>query len=246
MDKETQLTSADQVTTVFSLLRNDDKGALFQRFFKTGPGQYAHGDIFWGLTVPQTRKIVSRCRQLPPEEIEKLIQSPVHEIRLCGLLSLVHQYKKTPDAVYRVYIQCMSQVNNWDLVDLSADRIIGAEFDRLKKDPVPYLSQLARSENLWERRIAILSTFHFIKKGEARPTLEIAKLLQNDPHDLIHKAVGWMLREVGKRCSHTLEKAFIEEYAATMPRTMLRYAIEHFSPTEKEHFMKAKSRQDLK
>ncbi len=140
----------------------------------------------------------------------------------------------------------MSKVNNWDLVDLSAGRIIGAEFDRLKKDPIPYLSKLSKSKDLWERRIAILSTFFFTYKGEPKPTLTIAALLQNDTHDLIHKAVGWMLREVGKRCSHKAEKDFLEKYAATMPRTMLRYAIEHFSPKEKEYFMKAKSRQGLK
>lgn len=246
METPKQVLVATDVVSLFSAIRNKDKGVFFQRFFKTGPGQYAHGDIFWGITVPQTRKIVAQCKQLPLTEIEKLMHSPVHEIRLCGLLTLVQRYKKEPQKTFALYVKNLSHVNNWDLVDLSADRIIGAEYARLKKDPIPYLTKLAHSKNLWERRISILATFFFIKNGDANPTLTIASLLQNDPHDLIHKAVGWMLREVGKRCSHAQEKAFIEDHAATMPRTMLRYAIEHFSPAEKIHFMKARSRQVLK
>ncbi len=238
MSNAVYFTTAEQVIEIFSAQKNDAKGTLLQRFFKTAPGEYAHGDIFWGLTVPQTRKIVAQCKELPLSEVEKLVQSPVHEIRLCGHLNLVKRYKKMPAEVYDLYMKNLRYVNNWDLVDLTAHKIIGAEFDRLNKNPLPFLTKLAHSKNLWERRISVLTTFHFINKGQPELSLAIAELLLHDSHDLIHKAVGWMLREVGKRCSHAREVAFLQKHARSMPRTMLRYAIERFPVKEREFFMR--------
>lgn len=237
MSTSVHFTRASQVVAAFKAHRLPAKAALLQRFFKTAPGEYAHGDIFWGLMVPQTRKIVAQCKELPLSEVEKLLQSPVHEIRLGGLLTLVQRYKKVPKEVYDLYMKNLKYVNNWDLVDLTAHRIIGAEFDRLNKNPLPLLTKLAQSKILWERRVAVLSTFHFINKGQPEFSLKIAELLLHDPHDLIHKAVGWMLREVGKRCSHADEVAFLHKHARSMPRTMLRYAIERFPVKEREFFM---------
>jgi 3-methyladenine DNA glycosylase AlkD len=205
------------------------KDAVFlQRFFKTGPGEYAAGDRFRGIRVPQTRQLVRKYQALPLEQADHLLQSPFHEDRLLALLILARQFRKADEAaqaaIYRLYLSRSSFINNWDLVDTSAEHIVGAYlFERSRK---PLLA-LARSSMLWERRIAILATFYFIRRGQFEDTLRIADLLLTDEHDLIHKAVGWLLREVGKR-DLAVEEGFLKPRYQAMPRTMLRYAIEKF------------------
>jgi 3-methyladenine DNA glycosylase AlkD len=208
------------------------------RFFKTGPGQYGEGDRFLGLTVPQLRALAREYKDLPISEATNLLQSPWHEERALTLLILGHQYARgtaaARAAIYRLYLKHTKRVNNWDLVDCSAEHIVGAHLatgDRSR------LARLARSADLWERRIAIVATFHYIKRGEFGETLKIARLLLDDEHDLIHKAVGWMLREVGKRDRAALE-GFLTRNAARMPRTMLRYAIERFPAAERQKWLR--------
>jgi 3-methyladenine DNA glycosylase AlkD len=196
------------------------------RFFKTGPGQYGEGDKFLGLTVPQMRKLVRKYRALGDHDALELLASPWHEERLVALLLLVDGYKRGDEdrrrRIHRAYLANARWINNWDLVDASAEHVVGPHLDA---NEIALLERLARSKNIWERRIAIVSTFHFIKHNEFRPTLRIATMLLTDSHDLIHKAVGWMLREVGKRDRKTLD-AFLKKHYRKMPRTMLRYAIE--------------------
>jgi 3-methyladenine DNA glycosylase AlkD len=205
-------------------------------FFKTGPGQYGEGDKFLGLRVPQVRAVAREFRDLPLKDVEKLLASELHEVRLCALLVLVDQYRRVEaqrDAIYELYLRNMSRINNWDLVDSSAPQIVGAHLSSRSRAP---LKKLARSKSLWERRIAMIATQHFIRNGEVDDALAIAAILIDDTHDLIHKAVGWMLREVGDRDPAAL-KTFLSEHAATMPRTALRYAIEHFSAAERKRWM---------
>jgi 3-methyladenine DNA glycosylase AlkD len=202
------------------------RGVHSQRFFKTGPGQYGEGDRFLGLTVPMMRGLVRKYRELDDDSALQLLDSSWHEERLVALLFLVEAYGRGDDSrrarLHRMYLANTRHINNWDLVDASAADIVGGH---LEVGDIALLERLARSENLWERRIAIVSTFHFIKRNEFRPTLKIAALLLRDQHDLIHKAVGWMLREVGKRDRKTLDD-FLKKHYQQMPRTMLRYAIE--------------------
>ena len=199
------------------------------RFFKTGPGEYGEGDRFLGIKVPDIRKVVKKHRQASLNEVLKLLHSEFHEERLAALLVLVDRYQRgdenTKTAIFRIYLDHTAYINNWDLIDLTAPHIVG---EYLFRRTGSLLKKLARSESLWERRIAILATFYFIRQGEDRETLRIAKLLLHDHHDLIHKAVGWMLREAGKRCSMENECRFLDSHASSMPRTMLRYAIERF------------------
>jgi 3-methyladenine DNA glycosylase AlkD len=213
------------------------KAQVLQRFFKTGPGEYGEGDVFLGLTVPELRKLVRKHSELPESTITGFIQSGVHEERLFGLLVLVHQFahgdERTRKRIYTFYMKNTRHVNNWDLVDLSAHHIVGGFL--LDKDR-SVLLDLAKSDNLWERRIAILSTFQYIRKGDFADTLAIAELLLQDPHDLIHKAVGWMLREIGKRDLAT-EERFLKPRYKTMPRTMLRYAIEKFPEVKRRKYL---------
>ena len=222
-------------------LKNPAKAKILSGYFKTGPGEYGEGDVFWGLTVPLLRKLVKKNQELDHPAILSLLQSAVHEQRLLALLLLVHQYERGDAAarerIYRAYLANTQRINNWDLVDLSADRIVGAHLDGKSLEP---LFKLTRSKDLWERRIAMLSTFHFTKHEDPGPALEIAELLVDDRHDLIHKAVGWMLREVGKRCSVKAEEAFLDRHAATMPRTMLRYAIERFPEPARRRYLEAR------
>ena len=196
------------------------------RFFKTGPGQYGEGDKFLGLTVPQMRKLVRKYRSLDDDDALELLASPWHEERLVALLLLVDGYKRGDEErrrrIHRAYLANARWINNWDLVDASAEHVVGPH---MKAKEIALLERLARSKNIWERRIAIVSTFHFIKRNEFRPTLRIATMLLTDSHDLIHKAVGWMLREVGKRDHKTID-SFLKKHYRKMPRTMLRYAIE--------------------
>ena len=199
-----------------------------KRFFKMGPGEYAQKDIFIGVTVPQTRKIALIFRALPLRQIEKLVSSPVHEVRLLGLVILVHRFSsggpKEQKKIADCYLLNLRHVNNWDLVDLTADKILGATLFKKNKK---LLFRLARSPRLWDRRIAMIATFYFIKNRKYNETFRLAKLFLKDPHDLMHKATGWMLREIGKR-DLAAEERFLRRYAHRMPRTALRYAIERF------------------
>ncbi len=221
---------------------DSDKAAILQRFFKTGPGHYGEGDIFIGVLVPQLRQIAKKFSQLPLEEIRSLLYSHIHEERLIALLILVWRYRyrassnKEKEEIMKFYLDHIKQVNNWDLVDLSAPNIVGVHLLVDNKDRT-LLYRLARSANVWERRIAIVATLHFIRKGEFSDTLKIAAILLHDKHDLIHKAVGWMLREVGKR-DVAAEEAFLDKHCNVMPRTMLRYAIERLPESKRLHYRK--------
>lgn len=207
------------------------RAAVLSRYFKTGPGEYGEGDVFIGLTASQVRAVVRAYRDAPLAVVMTLLKSPVHEERLCALLLLVHHFQrgdvKTRRTIYRFYLANTKYINNWDLVDLSAPNIVG-EYLRQTKDSGKILMTLARSKNIWQRRIAVLATFAFIKVGRHVPSFNIARMLLRDEHDLIHKAVGWMLREVGKRIGQETEEEFLQRYYKTMPRTMLRYAMEQF------------------
>jgi len=209
------------------------------RFFKTGPGQYGEGDTFIGVRVPALRKLARECRALPLTETEALLHSPIHEERLLALLVLVLGVEKCDDghrkAVYDFYLGNTHQVNSWDLVDTSAPAIVGGY---LRDKPRQPLVGLAKSASLWERRIAVVATQHFIRLEEFDDTLAISRLLLSDKEDLIHKSTGWMLREVGDRDEAALQ-AFLGENVAQMPRTMLRYAIEHLPPEKRREYLEA-------
>jgi len=213
------------------------KAKILQKFFKTGPGEYGEGDIFWGITVPLIRKVACDYKYLDGASLEKMLDDNVHEVRLCALLIMVLQTKINPDAIYKMYTKKIDRVNNWDLVDLSAPTVVG-NFLIDKDSSIFY--RLAKSDNFWHRRIAIVSTYAFIKQGSYEETLNISEKLLHDKHDLIQKAVGWMLREVGKRCSMDILEEFLEKYCTIMPRTMLRYSIEHMSDQKRKIYMNAK------
>jgi 3-methyladenine DNA glycosylase AlkD len=219
--------------------RADPKRAeILRRFFKTGPGQYGEGDRFLGLRVPDLRKIARRFPDLTAAKTARLLKSGVHEERLLALFLLVGQYGRgTPQAretIYRIYLSHTRYINNWDLVDSSAEQIVGAHLWNQSRDP---LYALATSGSLWERRISILSCFHFIKRNDFDDLLGIARMLLRDPEDLIHKAVGWMLREVGKR-DLSAEESFLRQHSREMPRTMLRYAIERFPEPKRKNYLR--------
>lgn len=210
-------------------------------FFRTGRGDYGAGDRFIGVDVPAQRRLARRFGELPLDELDALLQSALHEERLVALLILVRQFQRAADdrtrgRIFRFYLQRRHRINNWDLVDTSAEHIVGAW---LADRPRQRLDQLASSPHLWSRRIAMLATFHYIKRGESADALRIANRLLEDPHPLIHKATGWMLREVGKRASIARLRAFLRAHAARMPRTMLRYAIERLEPGERQRWMRA-------
>ena len=210
------------------------------RFFKTGPGQYGEGDTFIGIKVPTLRTVSREFRSLPLEEIESLLNSPIHEERHLALMVLVLQVAKCDDAYRRVvfdfYLRNTKFINNWDLVDCSAPQVVGGYL--LDKSRKP-LFELTQSKSLWDRRIAIVSTQHFIRHDDFADTLAISHKLLRDEEDLIHKAAGWMLREVGKKAKAVLE-AFLDQHGPVMPRTMLRYAIEHFSPDQRRAYLQRK------
>ena len=217
-----------------------EKAAILQRFFKTGPSEYGEGDIFIGVMVPQSRQVAKKFNQLPLGEVRTLLYSRVHEERLVALLILAWRYSsasssREKEEIVKFYLDHIKRVNNWDLVDLSAPNILGAHLvDRDGRRRLLY--RLAGSENVWERRIAIVATHHFIRNGDFSDTLKIAEMLLQDRHDLIHKAVGWMLREVGKRDA-AAEEEFLEKHCSVMPRTMLRYAIERLSERKRRRYM---------
>jgi 3-methyladenine DNA glycosylase AlkD len=231
-------TSLSQLKKDLDTLANKKHAQILQRFFKTGKGEYGEGDVFLGLKVPVLRNLAKQYRELSLEDTVELLQSKYHEHRITALFILVLKYSKVDqkgkEEIVHIYLGSTQWINNWDLVDLSAPNIIGDYFLDKKRD---ILYRLAVSNNLWERRIAILATFTFIRNNEYKDTLKISGMLLNDKHDLIHKAVGWMLREVGKRVSKEKEKEFLDKYYRKMPRTMLRYAIEHFSENEKKKYM---------
>ena len=217
-----------------------ERARVSRSFFKTGPGEYGEGDVFAGLAVPQVRALAKELCDLPQAETAKLLRSPVHEARLLALLLLVRAYQAGGEAarerVYRLYLKNTRRINSWDLVDVSAEHIVGAYLWTRDRS---VLDALAESSLLWERRIAVLATFHFIRRDSFSDTLRIAERLLRDPHDLMHKAVGWMLREVGKR-DFAAEAAFLEKHACSMPRTMLRYAIERFPETTRQRYLCAR------
>ena len=229
---------AKEVINALKTLATEDRRKTNEWFFKTGKGEYGYGDIFLGVTAPDLRGIAKKFSQeISLQELTELIRSPIHEVRLCALIILVNKYKKEDsDKIYRYYLKHLNSVNNWDLVDTSAPHIVG---DYLNKNPEKskILLEFSRSENLWIRRISIVSTLAFIKNNEFNKTLEIAKLLLNDDHDLIHKAVGWMLREIYKR-DEVLIKRFLRQNYAQIPRTTLRYAIERMDKEERLLYLK--------
>jgi 3-methyladenine DNA glycosylase AlkD len=233
-------TSLRQVQRELRALANSADAVFLQRFFKTGVGQYGEGDRFLGVRVPQLRSLARQRRELTHEQVLDLLRSPWHEQRLLALLILVEHYRRGTDAereaIYQAYLAHTEYINNWDLVDSSAEHIVGPHIDPHNPG---VLLELAQSESLWERRIAMLATFHWIKHGEFRPALRIAGLLLHDSHDLIHKAVGWMLREVGKR-DRDVEETFLREHYRQMPRTMLRYSIERFPEARRQQYLRGR------
>lgn len=225
-----------------SASRSNEDVAFMARFFKTGKGQYGEGDRFVGATVPEVRRVCKTYKDLSLAEIEKLLESPIHEARLGAVIVMAEQAKRAKKdeaqkkALYDLYLRRTDRINNWDIVDSSAPQVVGAYLQDKSRD---ILYKLAGSESLWERRISIISTLHFVRSGELAETFKIAKLLLGDKQDLIHKAVGWALREAGKKDRHSLLE-FLDQHAPAMPRTALRYAIEHLSPEQKQHYMSLK------
>ena len=215
---------------------NKNKAKVLQRFFKTGKGEYGEGDIFIGVTVPNIRNTAKKYYNIDFNNIKELLSSKIHEERLCAVLILVENFKNNDKEIFDFYINNLKFVNNWDLVDLSADKIMGRYlFDK----PKDLLFKLARSNNLWERRISIISTFYFIKNNDFEDTLNISELLLKDKEDLIHKAIGWMLREIGKR-DLKIEEEFLRKHYKKMPRTMLRYSIEKFDEKKRKDYLLGK------
>ncbi len=257
-----------EIISYMEALRNESQRAVLMRFFKTAPGQYGHGDQFLGIKVPQTREVVRHSADLPLEEVPTLLLSPWHEVRLCGFLILVARFEahskkrlvaddgaiRRRDEIVSLYLTYARQANNWDLVDLSAPRILGAWLllpTRLTPADLPLpipvgrsadirrtlLDALAQSDSLWLQRMSIVSTWTATRHGQPSWALRYAEFHLHHPHDLIHKAVGWMLRDVGERCGLDLLRRFLEQHAHEMPRTALRYAIEKMSPEERKMWM---------
>ena len=219
-------------------LANPEKAKLLQGFFKTKKGEYGEGDVFLGVVVPEQRKIAKKYIHLSLREVESLLHSKIHEHRMTALIIWTYQFEnadeKTSEKIYKAYLRNTNWINNWDLVDVTTPRIIGTYL--LDKNRT-ILYKLAKSKNLWEKRIAVLATFMFIKYNQFNDSLKIAKILIGDKHDLIHKAVGWMLREIGKK-DQVVEEKFLKKHYKKMPRTMLRYAIEKFDDEKKKFYMK--------
>jgi 3-methyladenine DNA glycosylase AlkD len=232
------MTSLSELKTELGKLADPEKKLKLQQFFKTGKGQYGEGDIFIGVSVPDLRKKAKKYRQLPLLQVEALLHSEIHEHRLVALHILVGKYSRGTDLerkkIVELYLDNTTWINNWDLVDSSAHKILGEYYWDKPKNT---LYRFAGSDNLWERRISVISTFAFISRGSFEDSLKIAEILLHDEHDLIHKAVGWMLREIGKR-DLAKEEEFLIKHYKTMPRTMLRYAIERFEKEKKQFYMK--------
>ena len=253
--KNNPLIIAAQVREILESLADEAQARHLMRFFKTAPGEYGHGDRFLGIKVPVTRSVTKRAEALPLTEVGQLLQSTWHEVRLCGLLVLVAQFEaqctrrllddpeaiQHRDDIVQFYLRHAESANNWDLVDLSVYKILGrwlmvpsALSDEAKLQTV---DGLADSDNLWRQRMSMVCTLGPLKEGEASFTLRYAQWHLHHPHDLMQKAVGWMLREVGKRVSVDLLRDFLQQHAHTMPRTALRYAIEHLPPLERQHWL---------
>jgi len=230
--------SAVRIKRLLRSFASKEKAALLMRFFKTGPGQYGEGDRFLGIMVPQTRQVVKEFRDAPLPAVMKLLRSPWHEERLCALLLLVNKFQRGDDAlrkrIFGLYMRNTRHINNWDLVDLSAHKIVGPYLDGGSR---ALLYRLVRSMNIWERRIAVIATFHYVARSEFRDSLALAEMLLDDDHDLMHKAVGWMLREVGKKDVAVLE-GFLKRHHGRMPRTALRYAIERFPEAKRKRYLR--------
>lgn len=219
--------------------RNPKQAKLLQGFFKTGKGEYGEGDIFIGIKVPVTREIAKKYLGMNFKHIELLLKSKIHEYRLAGLLILVDKFQKSDEKgkgdIFNFYIKNTKRVNNWDLVDLTAHKIVGAFLENKRRDK---LYELAESDNLWEKRISIISTFWYIKNEDFKDALRISEILLNDSHDLIQKAVGWVLREIGKKDQEILA-GFLKKHYKNMPRTMLRYSIEKFPESKRKAYLKS-------
>lgn len=226
-----------QIKIDIEKIATKERAIVSQRYFKTGKGEYGEGDFFIGLTVPQTRELAKKYKNLQINEIKELLTSRIHEYRLLALFILVSKFKKSKEIERQelcdFYLNHTEYINNWDLVDQSAHLILGEHL--INKDK-SLLEKLAKAESLWERRISIIATLQFIRKNQFNETFKIANILLKDKHDLIHKAVGWMLREVGKKDRNQLEN-FLNKHHKAMPRTMLRYSLEHFSKEKKLHYM---------
>ena len=226
------------ITNKLQALSDAEKREIFPKFFKAGKGEYGEGDRFLGVTVPNIRAIAKQYKNISLNEIRELMQSEWHEVRLCALLIMVEKSKKKDEALrqqlFDLYLSQTDRINNWDLVDLSCRFIVGEYLLDKSRD---ILYQLAQSPLLWDNRIAIVSTYAFIRKGQLEETYALSDLMMHHPHDLMHKAIGWMLREAGKRDANRLYN-YVMSHRADMPRTMLRYAIEKFSPAERSILMK--------
>lgn len=220
---------------------NPADAVFLQRFFKTGKGQYGEGDVFIGLRVPRTRAIAKKYRDMPLDEIEKLLESPIHEHRLAAVIIMTEQAKRANEVLkfelYNLYLERTDRINNWDIIDVSCRQVVGGFLLDKSRSP---LYKLARSKTMWERRIAIVSTWQFIRERDLEDTFKIAEMLLEDTEDLMHKATGWMLREAGKKDEARL-KEFLDQYAAVMPRTMLRYSLERLHQSDRAHYMKVKT-----
>lgn len=238
----------DKLRKDLKKLANSKKAKTLQRFFKTEKGEYGEGDICLGIIVPILRKIAIKYKGLSLKEISELLKSKIHEERMIALFILIQNYKKgdqkKKEEIYEIYLKNTKYINNWDLVDLSAGYIVGEYLLSLRGSPAKgrgdrsnLLLELAKSTNLWERRIAMISTFAFIYKKDPVWTFKIAEILISDKHDLIQKATGWMLREVGKRCGQEIEEDFLVRHYKRMSRTCLRYAIEHFDQDRRKMYL---------
>lgn len=244
---ESEGLTAHAVQRALDAVADGGKAKELARFFKSEPGGYGEGDVFIGVKVPDQRVIAKRFATLPLDACEELLRSPVHEHRLTALLIMVAQFEKakgdeaqrTRDAIARRYLGNLDRVNNWDLVDSSAHFILGASAFSQGKF-LDELRELARSDDLWRRRVAVISTLYFLRKGEGALTIELAAQLIDDERDLMHKAIGWMLREMGDRVDAAMLRAFLKEHAQRMPRTMLRYAIEKFPDPERARWLAVK------
>lgn len=231
--------TAQEISKQLRKLADPGRAEHSARYFKTGKGEYGEGDRFLGIRVPEIRALVKKCKIVSLAEIQKLMKSEFHEERLFALLLLVRKFSRgdarEQAVIFDFYLQNIAHINNWDLVDSSASQIIGSHLEHRDKK---LLYELVKSANLWERRIAIISTFYFIRNNQFEDALRLAEQLLQDKEDLIHKAVGWMLREVGKR-NLAVEQAFLQRHYKTMPRTMLRYAVEKFSELERKKYLAA-------
>lgn len=231
-----------EIQKEFRTLGNKDRANINVRFFKTGKGEYGEGDQFLGITVPEIRLFAKQCQQMSLQEIKTLLTSPWHEERLLATILLVHHYKKSDERIqniiYRLYLkQSGKGINNWDLVDTSAPSIVGIHLANKTRED---LYRVATAKNLWKKRVAIVSTLFFIRQNDFQDTLRLCEAFLTEKHDLMHKACGWMLREVGKKDTKVL-RSFLEKNARHMPRTMLRYSVEHLDLQERQMWMKKKN-----